>query len=53
MQLSNLVETFCVEHVCEIAGEMKQATARTRRRQELEAMAEFWCECDVVFLIDM
>lgn len=41
MQLSKLVETFCVEHVCEIAGEMKQATARTRRREELiEAMAE-------------
>lgn len=37
---------FCVEQVCETAGEMretKQATAKTIRREECEAMAEFWC----------
>lgn len=44
------VRTFCVEQVCEIAGEIretKQARAKIRRREEddEEAMAfeVFWC----------
>lgn len=52
MHFSKSPVTFCVEHVCEIAGEMretKQATAMRRVREEFEAMAEFEFWCGVVF----